>query len=424
MSINASWGTAEINPDEKISLYRFNNKERIPHNINDPLFATILLIEDNKDKTVIISLDLIWISDSFSESIKKLIKSNYNISEEFIFICATHTHSSPDILFLEKNDPVNAEVYKEMILSKINKVLLKCVSNTIPVDLFQSKLKLNETVYRRKNVLSPQYLKKLKFKFEILNRPVPNYTVDNTLTTIKLSSKNRNKNFYIVNYSSHPSIYRGNLISSEYPGLIRKFILNGTSSDNGLMFLQGFCGNLKPRLFEYAKFKPKKPLHSIYEIIFDFKRFKKTYDFKDVEKYATKISNAIKHSDFKNISENIFKIRGAINYTDLKQSGSDKIIRSQIHALKISDKIIFIGINGEIFMEYSLWIRSKIPSVIPVGYVGGMTGYIPDDNSIFAGGYEVERSFSNFDQKNKLQVGIEDKIKKKIMLSLEQVGIF
>ena len=26
--------------------------------------------------------------------------------------------------------------------------------------------------------------------------------------------------------------------------------------------------------------------------------------------------------------------------------------------------------------------RSKIPSVIPVGYVGGMTGYIPNDKML------------------------------------------
>ena len=39
------------------------------------------------------------------------------------------------------------------------------------------------------------------------------------------------------------------------------------------------------------------------------------------------------------------------------------------------------------------------------------------------GGYEVERSLSNFDQKNKLQKGVEDKIKKIINLSLKQIDI-
>ena len=423
MSINASWATVEISPDDKISLYRFDKKERKSEKINDPLLGTVLLIDDNNLKTVIISLDLIWISNSFSNSIKTIIKNHYKIPLELIFICATHTHSSPDILYLEKNEPNTAILYKEYIIAKIDKTILNCFSQLTPVNIFFSKSILPETVYRRKKILSPQYLKKLKIKFEILNRPVPNHFVDNTLTTVKLVSTNNKKTFYIVNYPSHPSIYRGNLISAEYPGFIRKFILDKSSSEDGLMFLQGFCGNLKPRLFEYPKFKFKKPLNSVYDKIFDPIRFKKTFDIKDVEDYATKISDAIKKSEFENIKDSIFKIKGVINCTELKESKTDKIIKSRVHALKISDKLIFLGINGEIFMEYSLWLRSKIPFIIPVGYTGGMIGYIPDDKSLSLGGYEVERSLSNFDQKNKLQKGVEDKIKKIINLSLKQIDI-
>ena len=119
MSINASWGKVEISPDEKISLYRFDKKERKSKKINDPLFVTVLLIDDNNLKTVIVSLDLIWISNSFSDSIKSIIKKNYKIPEDLIFICATHTHSSPDILYLEKYEPNIAILFKESIIKKI-----------------------------------------------------------------------------------------------------------------------------------------------------------------------------------------------------------------------------------------------------------------------------------------------------------------
>ena len=68
--------------------------------------------------------------------------------------------------------------------------------------------------------------------------------------------------------------------------------------------------------------------------------------------------------------------------------------------MSIGDELRIIALGGEIFAEYSLWLRefflSKKLDLLTVGYCNGMVGYIPTFDAMLEGGYEVERSYKIF----------------------------
>ena len=77
-----------------------------------------------------------------------------------------------------------------------------------------------------------------------------------------------------------------------------------------------------------------------------------------------------------------------------------------IHRLDFDDKISFICVNGEIFSEFSLRLKSIAKKnkkiFVPLGYSNGMFGYIPDFKSIkTANSYEYN-SWKNFSQEGPL----------------------
>jgi hypothetical protein len=74
--------------------------------------------------------------------------------------------------------------------------------------------------------------------------------------------------------------------------------------------------------------------------------------------------------------------------------------------------------NGEIFSEYSVWIRKQLQkkgiTIMSNGYSGGMIGYIPTSKAIKEGGYEVNGSLKLFGMSTGFSNFIERDIKKTI----------
>lgn len=74
-------------------------------------------------------------------------------------------------------------------------------------------------------------------------------------------------------------------------------------------------------------------------------------------------------------------------------------------------------------MEYGLWLRRILPGVVPVGCCGGMEGYIPDQEALDRGGYEVDRSLDDFGRKARFADGVEEKVKRMIRESMPRVSV-
>ena len=82
-------------------------------------------------------------------------------------------------------------------------------------------------------------------------------------------------------------------------------------------------------------------------------------------------------------------------------------------SLSLGSQIGFLGVEGEVFCEYSLWLRKLVGSrmVLPVGCCGGAVGYLPDLEGLRQGGYEPDRSLQMFGLPARFSGKIEDLLK-------------
>ena len=76
--------------------------------VNDPLLASSLLLKNDKQSALFISLDILFLSPKKAKAIRDKIAKTFHLSSNCIFISCTHTHSGPvtcDMLAF-KPDPV------------------------------------------------------------------------------------------------------------------------------------------------------------------------------------------------------------------------------------------------------------------------------------------------------------------------------
>src|SRR6185295_18700087 len=114
-------GVVEITPPLGIEMAGFHKppgQERRITGIRQPTFARALLLRLGRTQAVIVSLELIGVSRSFAQRVQKQIARKTGIPATNIRLCATHSHSTPTLLFMRQWG-AESVAYRELVLNKI-----------------------------------------------------------------------------------------------------------------------------------------------------------------------------------------------------------------------------------------------------------------------------------------------------------------
>jgi len=378
---------------------------------NESLHCNVICLQDRYTTVFIISLDLLWIGNKLNNVILKNISDEYSIPTTNILLSSTHTHSCPFI------KPVLSENNTIKLDGKIIKTVLSAV-NTANNSAVEGYLDVHYTsvlknINRRKKIVDHDLLKSLKFIKKVRNRPNSKGCVDNMCLAIIFYKYTKKPIAAIFNYAAHPVLASQEKCSGDYPGEISKILKRRYDIGFVTCFLQGFSGDIKPNLWNFSASLGNKISVNLFNIFFDRKHFKKNLRNLDINNYAYEIVNNVLLSKSKERVYNI-SLSSSIMDVHLELDGSNlnpPVLN--LHRIKISENVNLVAANGEIFSEYSVWMRSFFNNsyLATIGCSGGMIGYIPTDDAINEGGYEIDRCLSIFDQKYRFLPGIENKIK-------------
>tara|TARA_Y100000591_G_C21839175_1_gene704482 strand:- start:581 stop:1837 length:1257 start_codon:yes stop_codon:yes gene_type:complete len=390
----------DITPIMPTDLGGYNSVGRWTNDVNDNLKAFVLVFDNLTYKGCIINLDLIWISNSFSYMIKNEIEKICGIKPNKIIIAATHTHSSPQIIetasYYGSIDKEYENSLMKNILSCVKQALLKLHNCKIKVRISESE----ELPIIKRNTLGFDFI---KMKKSFFSSPDDDYKFDDEIISIGIYNESAEIIAILINLAVHPVFHNKNYISSDFIGVLRHYI-NKKFNTKYVFFLQGFCGDIRPdyrafnmrsvkNFIRYGKLKKSFSSEIIEEenefckLLASKIKLPKNIELINDQQYSSSSCKAI-IKNFNPYVENSFKI-----------DDHSQII---IHRLDFNDKISFICVNGEIFSEFSLRLKSIAKKnkkiFIPLGYSNGMFGYIPDFRSIkTANSYEYN-SWKNFSQ--------------------------
>ena len=85
-----------ITPPLGVSLAGYFH-DRVGESIRDDLFAKAIVLEYEDSQMALVSLDLINVTEELTTPAKEFISQEVGIPAENVLICATHTHTGPEV---------------------------------------------------------------------------------------------------------------------------------------------------------------------------------------------------------------------------------------------------------------------------------------------------------------------------------------
>ena len=223
-------GTArgDITPREPIPMGGYGQRAgSLSEGVHDPLFVKVLILQKGERRSIFITNDLLCIPDAVYRSVVESLVKNGIAKEEEICICASHTHSGPEM----KDNLVVARTgdgYNKKLVQKILDTCLLACESLVPAEIKMTTGKADFLFNRRERK--------------------ENGLVDDRVLAIQISDQESKKGLAILFGVGCHAVTLGHdnrLISADFPGVAQKYIEEQLDVENAL-FVNLTEGNVIP----------------------------------------------------------------------------------------------------------------------------------------------------------------------------------
>ncbi|HTL31174.1 MAG TPA: neutral/alkaline non-lysosomal ceramidase N-terminal domain-containing protein, partial [Tepidisphaeraceae bacterium] len=377
------------------------------HSVQDPLELRAIVFESHGASVAIVSLDLIGVVRSQTESIRATIQLQCGIKPDHVLLAASHTHSGPAMR--GNGDLIPDAAFVAMVQDRAVEAVAEAQRKLEPVTLALGCGSASFNVNRRP-------VPGLAGEFQ------PNFAeiVDRRVRVLRVNRAGGEPLAVLFHFSCHPTTKRGSdgFISPDFPGLARSLIEQAFNCS--ALFLQGCCGNVRPLMVnEKNEFVAanREQLQGVADQlargVIDATKNLTTSSFDELS--ATEREMFLPYGQPRSRSELDAMLRGttpvdlavkvpwATKTLDLiARHALPKGRQSQIQSIRIGPLQI-IAIPGEPVQEIghaierTLCPRTDAQEIWPTGYANDSIGYLCTIRQHEQGGYEPN-AYTHFDQ--------------------------
>ena len=99
-------GCAKVNITPPVGIPLIGSYGKPSDSILDELYVKALVLDDGTNAAAIVSADLLYSSlEEITNPIRKIIEEETGIPPDNVLVCATHTHSGPEVFSKSKLRP-------------------------------------------------------------------------------------------------------------------------------------------------------------------------------------------------------------------------------------------------------------------------------------------------------------------------------
>lgn len=415
MRMKIGFAKADITPQVGQPLAGYL-KVRISKGIHSPLYARALVLKNEQQMYLWLSLDVIAIDHVFLDCLKAHLKA-VQLHFDDIEVFATHTHSGPcgTVHALENIFGQIDEAYiKRMAYGSV-----QAIQEAI-VDLDDFVLKVAQSDF-------------MEFASSRHNKDI---FIPNKITTV-IFERSEKEPILLYHFACHPTILHeeNGDISSDFVGAIEKELHEYYTK---VIFFNGSCGNISTRFTREQGKENKEELQRLSTLaakqiltavkdgktiaITQYQAYHFSFDLKKrkldtIEEATHKVEEARKRLEA-GISAGInpHALRILQSYYEGAQCNYQLVVEDDKQAYQsIPVAIIALGtyyivcIPGELF--HSLEENINLASCLVLNYANGYQGYIADSDAYKQGYYESMMSYYEIGEGEKLIQYINDKIR-------------
>ena len=218
----------------------------------DPLEINALLFNSGEKRCLLMSFDLLYVGGAFERQLRGALAARYAFADSEIVLFASHTHFAPPTdASLPELGPCD-HPYAACVLEAALELVSQLVSeSSASFTLEVRRGELAHSVNRRRPRRMPSYTRSSGLSFPRATfAPNPAGPRDPTATVITfLDSATRRPIAAIWHYACHPVGHTpSNMTSADFPGAGREALRRVFGQNLPVLYLQGFCGDLRPNI--------------------------------------------------------------------------------------------------------------------------------------------------------------------------------
>ncbi len=387
----AAAARSDITPAGSEPLWGFSNRSGPATGTLDPLYAKVVVLDDQTMRLAIVTLDLgrTFNPESMSR-VRERVKSSANVAQ--VLFCASHTHSGPVIsdAYPSGNPPKWEQTALTRIAETIEQAANRLASAKIGVGTGETLIGHN------RRALQPDGTVKMLWRNA---EKKPTKPVDPRVGVIRIDDTSGKTIAVFVNYACHPVVLGPENLqySADYPSAMSALVEESMGDGTVCLFLQGAAGDINPyydkmtlgedavrlmketgqqlgkEVVRVAKaINPTAPENSRLAFALDTLHFKPRWN---VDKALEILKPRLAPEVF-------------ARYRDYLAVALDCPVMS----LVINNDIALAGMPGEPFVDFGTAYRARSPvkNSFFVGYANGYFGYFPTIEAASVGGYGAD----------------------------------
>ena len=406
---------ANITPPVGMLMSGYASRTDPATGIHDELNTVVIYLHDGEMEAALVTTDLISISAEGTARVREACAAASGVPPENILVAFAHTHGGPQTN-LHRSDPADElkAAYATVVVQKMAGALSEAKRNAVPVRMGYGRQDCYFGKNRREH--RPDGTIAIGFNPDGPTSPIVDVIrLDRLDTGDPLS--------LIFSYACHGTTLRGDnlLYTAEFSGLAKSFADSQlpTSKSAFIAFCSADIDPWPHSDFEKCERYGKQlgcavvqAALDIEDMVEDLRIAVASQDFrlklerepsleeakeklKETQAAADKELAEKSEGEKKTLSRSTERnLRGAEELVKALENGETNFgVSGEIQALAIGDCAI-VGMPGEIFVKIGLEIVEKSPfaRTIAISHTNGAIGYVPTEDQVPLGGYEVERA--------------------------------
>lgn len=387
MAFEAGEGVSDITPPLGVELAGFHKpvgQERRCTGIRQGCSARALVLRFGKTETAIVALDLLGISKSTAGRIKSQVARKTRIPAKNIRICATHSHSTPALMFLRQWGARSLE-YQKLVEQRVLEAVVSAKNDLAPADLYLGQDRVQGGNFNRTS-------KTWKTDSEFAKESTDSERwLDTMLHALYFQREKPKRSLLWYQFSAHAVCFNDTQAGPDWPGLV----LQKTKGRDDLepAFLQGNCGDVNPGEGSPWLGDPEKVSDAVYAALHYATNHSEYINVDQMRVVSEEIDLPLDIGRLRKEIETYEKDRAACTkgewvdagfakdwYQDAKKWSPRKTsYAAPLSALRLGE-VAMLFHPAELYSYYGLAIQrdSPFPTTIPVGYSDDLVGYVPD----------------------------------------------
>jgi hypothetical protein len=379
-AIKLAAGTADITPAEPVPLGGYVARTGPFRGIADRLEANALLIVGAATRVVLVSVDTLFAGNLLRTQLKDAV----GLSDEELFLCASHTHFAPMMAADMPRLGVHDERYVAFAAGRIGDLIRALEGRTAEWSCTHHAGEANHAVNRRAMRLR---LTRSGVSYGCGMNPNPGGEKNERIEALKFAAAGGGISAILWNYACHPTAFPFKTeVSAEYPGVVRDR-LREIYGDVPILFLQGFAGDVRPPFTSREMNLP-----ALMRRVFQGPQFRSP-ELVEWHQWARGLAGCV---------ESALASQGSPVMLQSPQAKRVSVPEERLGSGGHGDKPLIwhrvelggarvIGINAEPVTAYRKLIEQELDDMplFTAGYIDQTHCYLPLDRMLAEGGYEV-----------------------------------